>query len=132
MAKKNKSTYQLDLFCDSDNLYKITKPIRLIEFFAGVGFQRMGIQKVFPNLESWKICEWAIPSIVAYDAVHTNYDDPGIKENEKLCKTINKDTLVRLLLQLGVSKDYNVPATEKELMRIPHDKLVSIYLSIYH
>lgn len=45
MAKKNKSTYQLDLFCDSDSLYKITKPIRLIEFFAGVGFQRMGIQK---------------------------------------------------------------------------------------
>lgn len=130
MAKKNKSTYQLDLFCDSDNLYKIKKPIRLIEFFAGVGFQRMGIQKVFPNLESWKICEWAIPSILAYDAVHTNYDDPGIKENEKLCKSINKDTLVRLLLQLGVSRDYNVPATEKELMRIPHDKLVSIYLSI--
>lgn len=130
MAKKNKSTYQLDLFCDSDNLYKIIKPIRLIEFFAGVGFQRMGIEKVFPNLESWKICEWAIPSILAYDAVHTNYDDPGIKENEKLCKSINKDTLVRLLLQLGVSKDYNVPATEKELMRIPHDKLVSIYLSI--
>lgn len=130
MAKKNKSTYQLDLFCDSDNLYKITKPIRLIEFFAGVGFQRMGIQKVFPNLESWHICEWAIPSIVAYDAVHTNYDNPKIQENEKLCKTINKDTLVRLLLQLGVSKDYNVPATEKELNRIPLEKLQSIYLSI--
>lgn len=131
MAKKNKTTYQLDLFCDSDNLYKITKPIRLIEFFAGIGFQRMGIERVFPNLESHKICEWAIPSILAYDAVHTNYDDPKIQENMKLCKSIEKSTLVRLLLQLGVSKDYNVPATEKELNRLPHDKLVSIYLSIY-
>lgn len=130
MAKKEKSTYQLDLFCDSDNLYKITKPIRLIEFFAGVGFQRMGIQKVFPNLESWKICEWAIPSIIAYDIVHTNHDDPKIQENEQLAKTINKETLVRLLLQLGVSKDYNVPATEKELLRLEHNKLISIYLSI--
>lgn len=130
MAKKNKSTYQLDLFCDSDSLYKITKPIRLIEFFAGVGFQRMGIQKVFPNLESWKICEWAIPSIIAYDIVHTNHDDPKVKENEQLAKTLDKNTLVKLLLELGVSKDYNVPATEKELLRLEHSKLISIYLSI--
>ena len=113
MAKKNKTTYQLDLFCDSDNLYKITKPIRLIEFFAGVGFQRMGIQKVFPNLESWHICEWAIPSIIAYDAVHTNYDDPGIKANESLVNSQTKEEIVNTLFKLGVSKDYNVPATEK-------------------
>lgn len=94
MAKKNKSTYQLDLFCDSDNLYKITNPIRLIEFFAGVGFQRMGIQKVFPNLESWHICEWAIPSIIAYDAVHPNTigiktvsDKLNYKEYERFVKS---------------------------------------------
>ena len=130
MAKKNKSTYQLDLFCDSDNLYKITKPIRLIEFFAGVGFQRMGIQKVFPNLESWHCCEWAIPSIIAYDAVHTNYDDPGIKANESLVNSQTKEEIVNTLFRLGVSKDYNVPATEKELNRIPLEKLQSIYLSI--
>ena len=130
MAKKNKTTYQLDLFCDSDNLYKITKPIRLIEFFAGVGFQRMGIQKVFPNLESWHICEWAIPSIIAYDAVHTNYDDPGIKANESLVNSQTKEEIVNALFKLGVSKDYNVPATEKELNRIPLEKLQSIYLSI--
>ena len=130
MAKKNKSTYQLDLFCDSDSLYKITKPIRLIEFFAGVGFQRMGIQTVFPNLESWHICEWAIPSIVAYDAVHTNYDDSNVKANHLLVGCQSKEDIVKVLLELGVSKDYNVPATEKELNRIPLEKLQSIYLSI--
>ena len=130
MAKKNKTTYQLDLFCDSDNLYKITKPIRLIEFFAGVGFQRMGIQKVFPNLESWHICEWAIPSIVAYDAVHTNYDDPFVKANDWAVNCLSKEYIVNALFRLGVSKDYNVPATEKELNRIPLEKLQSIYLSI--
>ena len=131
MAKKEKSSYQLDLFCDSDSLYKITKPIRLIEFFAGVGFQRMGIQKVFPNLESWHICEWAIPSIIAYDAVHTNYGDLDVKENHLLVGCKSKEDIVNDLLELGVSKDYNVPATEKELNRIPLEKLRSIYLSIY-
>lgn len=130
MPRKEKTTYQLDLFCDSDNLYKITKPIRLIEFFAGVGFQRMGIQKVFPNLESWHICEWAIPSIIAYDAVHTNYDDLDVKENRLLVGCQSKENIVDALLELGVSKDYNVPATEKELNRIPLEKLQSIYLSI--
>lgn len=130
MAKKNKTTYQLDLFCDSNSLYKITKPIRLIEFFAGVGFQRMGIQKVFPNLESWHICEWAIPSIVAYDAVHTNYDDPDVKANNWFVFSQSKENIVNALFDLGVSKDYNVPATKKELNRMPLEKLHSIYLSI--
>ena len=124
MAKKNKSTYQLDLFCDSDNLYKITKPIRLIEFFAGVGFQRMGIEKVFPDLESWKICEWAVPSILAYDIVHSDPND-----NDYIIYP-DKESLVRVLYEKGISLDYNKPAELKQIQRLPLEKLQQIYLAI--
>ena len=122
MAKKNKSTYQLDLFCDSDNLYKITKPIRLIEFFAGVGFQRMGIEKAFPDLQSWKICEWAVPSILAYDIVHPS--------NNRFLQCNNKEDLVDWLYAKGISLDYNVPAEKKQIARLSLEKLQQISIAI--
>lgn len=125
MAKKEKQCYQLDLFCGSDNLYKITKPIRLIEFFAGIGFQRMGIQKVFPNVESWKICEWAVPSIIGYDAIHSTDH-----EHEHFIKLVKKEELVEFLLNKGISVDYNVPAERKQIERMPLEKLQTLCRAI--
>lgn len=114
---------QIDLFSNSDNLYKIRKPLRIVEFFAGIGFQRIGIQRVFPNAQSWKICEWAIPSIIAYDVIHG--------KKEETCDYINdKGWLVDFLLNKGVSADYNVPAEKKQLQRMPLDKLNRIYQAI--
>jgi len=122
MGRKEKSSYQLDLFCDSNSLYKITKPLRLIEFFAGIGFQRMGIEKVFPGLESWKICEWAIPSIVAYDVIHSKNRENNVD--------LTKEQLIDYLLQKGVSVDYNVPAERKQIERMSIEKLQDIYSAI--
>jgi len=121
--RKEKNSYQLDLFCGSDNLYKITKPIRLIEFFAGIGFQRMGIEKAFPNLESWKICEWAIPSIIGYDAIHSKQDDRSFSRH-------TKTEMVDFLLSKGVSFDYEHEATRKQVERLPLEKLEKVYLAV--
>lgn len=60
---------QLDLFSFSSNKYKIKKPIRLIQFFSGIGCQEIGIKKAFPSTISYKTCEWAINSIIAYDTI---------------------------------------------------------------
>ena len=43
-----------------DETYKIKKPIRLIEMFAGYGSQALALKYLGVNFEHWKIAEWAI------------------------------------------------------------------------
>lgn len=38
------------------NNYKIKKPIRLIEFFAGYGSQNLALKYLGANYESYSIC----------------------------------------------------------------------------
>lgn len=126
--KKQRETYQMDLFGFADNKFKITKQVKLVQFFAGVGFVKLGIEKVFPNLIDHKIVEWAIPSILAYDCVHNG----ELFNNHDAANGLTKEQIVSQLLTWGVSKDYNNPCSEKELNRMPIDKLVQIYCSIIH
>lgn len=39
--------------------YKVTKPIRLIELFAGYGSQYLALKYLGANVKHYKICEWA-------------------------------------------------------------------------
>lgn len=66
---KTRTAYQPSLFDSLDNHYKINKPIRIIEFFGGVGFTHLGYNRVFSDLQQYKLVEWACSSIIAYDAV---------------------------------------------------------------
>ena len=50
--------------------YKIDKPIRLIELFAGYGSQALALKYLGVKFEHWKICEWNIKSIQAYKDIH--------------------------------------------------------------
>lgn len=50
--------------------FKIDKPIRLIELFAGYGSQALALKYLGVPFESWKTCEWAIKSIQAYKDIH--------------------------------------------------------------
>ena len=80
--------------------YKITKDIRLIELFAGVGSQMMSLRNlkekgiIKQNLESWKVVEFDKYAIKSYNAIHgTNYpvmdvtkikgEDLEIKDTDK-------------------------------------------------
>lgn len=66
--------------------YKITKPIRLIELFAGYGSQALALKYLGVKFEHWKICEWAVKSIQAYKDIHFTNDNfdysQGISESE--------------------------------------------------
>lgn len=103
--------------------FKITKPIRMIELFAGVGFQSMGIKKVFPNAQNYRIAEWQVNSIIAYALTH--YETVDINDVE-----LNKEQLVDFLLDKCVSLDFSNPATKFQLNKITLKKLKLIYKSI--
>ena len=59
--------------------YKITKPIRLIELFAGIGSQAKALENLGVKFEHYKVCEFNKYSITSYNAIHgTNFETSDI------------------------------------------------------
>lgn len=73
---------------------KITKPLRLIELFAGIGAQAKALENLGVQFEHYRICEFDKYAVTSYNAVHgTNFstsditqihaEDLGIIETDK-------------------------------------------------
>lgn len=90
--------------------YKITKPIRLIELFAGYGSQYLALKYLGANVKHYKICEWATKSIQAYNDLH-------IQDYFDYSGDLSDDNILKVLIELGVSINYNEPATREQLKR---------------
>lgn len=87
------SGLQCSIF-DVGNPLKITKPLRLIELFAGIGAQAKALENLGVNFEHYRICEFDKYAVASYNAVHgTNFatsditkihaNDLGIVETDK-------------------------------------------------
>ena len=62
-------------------LFKIDKPIRLIELFAGVGSQAMALRDLGADFEHWKVVEFDKYAIKSYNAIHgTDFSTTDIRD----------------------------------------------------
>ena len=104
--------------------YKITKPIRLIELFAGYGSQALALKYLGVDFEHWKICEWAVKSIQAYKDLH--FTDVDVELNPKR----TKEDMIEFLYQKGISADYNKPMTKDQIKRLSEQQLKTIIKNI--
>lgn len=66
---KDDGTRQWSLF-DGVNPLKITKPLRLIELFAGIGAQAKALENLGVKFEHYRICEFDKYAVASYNAVH--------------------------------------------------------------
>lgn len=114
---------QISLF-DGDTQLKITKPIRLIELFAGYGSQSLALNYLGVPFEHWKICEWAVKSIQAYKDLHFGDD------NHNYSKAYSEDELIDILFAKGISADYNSPMTREQIKRMGAAKMRTVYNNI--
>lgn len=69
VALKDDGTRQWSLF-DGANPLKITKPLRLIELFAGIGAQAKALENLGVEFEHYRICEFDKYAVASYNAVH--------------------------------------------------------------
>ena len=68
-------------FFDGNKKFKIDKPIRLIELFAGYGSQALALKYLCVPFEHHRIAEWTIKSTQAYKDLHfENYNNDYSKE----------------------------------------------------
>lgn len=76
--------------------FKITKPIRLIELFAGIGSQAMALRDIGADFEHYRVVEFDKYAIKSYNAIHsTDFptmdirevkgEDLGIVDTDKYC-----------------------------------------------
>lgn len=76
--------------------YKIKKPIRLIELFAGIGSQAMALRDIGAEFEHYRVVEWDKYAIKSYNAIHgTDFqttditqiqgEDLGIENTDEYC-----------------------------------------------
>ena len=73
------------------------KKVRLYQFFAGIGSQAKALKNLGVEFEDYKIVEWAVPSIKAYNCIHlkdfTDYSkDKTREELEKIVKNVSLDS----------------------------------------
>lgn len=111
-------------FFDGNKKFKIDKPIRLIELFAGYGSQHLALKYLGINAESYRICEWAVKSIQAYKDAHFNNDDTDYSANHSIEFIINR------LVSYGISANYNEPMTKEQIKRMGEQKCRQIYNNI--
>ena len=102
---------QLNLFAQSRPEYRIDKPIRLIELFGGIGSQAKALENLKADFERWRLCEWAIPSIRSYAAIHNGWRGEAGRWAEATMEDLLKRTN-------GVSSDYNQPLSEDGRKRL--------------
>ena len=89
-------TGQISIFDIIRPSIKITKPIRLIELFAGIGSQAMALKRLGANFEHYRVVEFEKYAIKSYNAIHgTDFEpmditkiigsDLGITDTDKYC-----------------------------------------------
>lgn len=61
---------QFDIFDYISEPVTITKPIRLIELFAGYGSQAMALKRIGAKFEHYRVVEFDKYAIASYNAVH--------------------------------------------------------------
>lgn len=105
---------QLSLF-DGKKEFKIDKPIRLIELFAGIGSQAKALKNLGVDFEHYRICEFDKYAVASYNAVHgTNFEtsditkitanDLGIVDTDKYCYIMTYSFPCQDLSNAGLGK----------------------------
>lgn len=78
--------------------YKITKPIRLIELFAGIGAQAKALENLGVDFEHYRICEFDKFAVQSYNAIHgtefTTSDITALKGKDLGIVDVDKYTYI--------------------------------------
>lgn len=91
--------------------YKVDKPVRLIELFAGVGSQAMALKVLGVPFEHYLICEWETHATASYKAIHFADDTTDYSLN------YTDDELVDILLNMGISVNGKNPLVKEQIIR---------------
>ena len=108
----------MSLFDFTRESISITKPIRLIELFAGYGSQAMALKRIGAKFEHYRVVEFDKYAIASYNAVHgTDFPTMDITkvhaEDLNICDT----NAFTYLLTHSLVRIYQLPENKLECPR---------------
>lgn len=109
---------------DGEQPLQITKPLRLIELFAGYGSQHLALKYLGIPCESYAISEWAVKSIQAYKDLHCPNDNHPYD-------TAFSDKEIKNYLKGKISADYSTPLSDEQIERMPIDRARQIVRNMF-
>ena len=96
---------------------KITKPIRLIELFAGIGSQASALERLGADFENYKVIEYDKSAVKTYNQIHgTNFTPIDIREMEDL-EVVDTDKYCYLLTYSFPCTDLSLAGQQKGMKR---------------
>lgn len=98
----------------------MSKPIRLIELFSGIGAQASALERLGVDFEHWITSEWEVNAVASYNAIH-------IKDYTNYSKTLTTDEIIKNLYSRGVSTDGKKPMTYEQIKRKGEKWLREVY-----
>ena len=109
---------QMSIFDFTREPISITKPIRLIELFAGYGSRAMALKRIGAKFEHYRVVEFDKYAIASYNAVHgTDFPTMDITkvhaEDLNICDT---ETFTYLLTH-SLVLIYQLPVNKPECLR---------------
>lgn len=98
------------------------EPIRILEFFSGVGMQRMAFDKLGVNYESVGTSEIDIPAILSYASIHD-----GLLESDESFEYPSKEEMLSYLSERNIGLDFK---TGKLKLPKNLDKIKQLYRAV--
>ena len=96
----------------------ITKPIRLIELFAGYGSQAMALKRIGAKFEHYRVVEFDKYAIASYNTVHgTNFPTMDITKVHAVDLGIKDTITFTYLLTHSLVRIYRLPESKLECLR---------------
>lgn len=100
---------QITMFDLMYETYKVNKPVRLIELFAGVGSQAMALRNLRVPFEHYLMSEWEMNATASYKAIHMADDDTDYTAE------MSSEEVIQALIDYGISVDGKKPLTEQQI-----------------
>lgn len=112
-------TGQISIFDIIRPSIKITKPIRLIELFAGIGSQAMALKRLGADFQHYRVVEFDKYAIRSYNAIHGTHFEPTdiTKINGFDLGIVDTDSFTYLLTYSFPCQDLSVAGKQKGMAK---------------
>lgn len=109
----------IDLFSYVLPKFKIDKPVRLIELFAGIGSQAKALKRLGVDMEHWFVCEIDKHALDSYNAVHgTNFETKDItKVHANELKIAERERFIYILTYSFPCQDLSLAGKQKGMSK---------------